>query len=62
MGDIVQGREKGIDKPGEDRYNFLVDVLLRWGKDVPLNFGGRPHFIIMPVIYTRDDYSYLSTN
>ena len=50
VGDIVQGREKGIDKPGGDRYNFFVDVLPRWGKDVPLNFGGRPHFIIMPII------------
>lgn len=62
VGDREQEREKGIDKPGRNRYNLLVDVLPRWRKDVPLNFGGRPHFIIMPVIYTRDDYSYLSTN
>ena len=40
MGDIVQEREKGIDKPSGNRYNLRVDVLPRWRKDVPLNFGG----------------------
>jgi hypothetical protein len=50
VGDREQKREKGIDKPGGNRYNLLVDVLPHWRKDVPLNFGGRPQFIIMPTI------------
>ena len=37
-----QEREKGIDKPGRNRYNLLVDVLPRWRKDVPLNLGEGP--------------------
>ena len=47
MGDIVQEREKGIDKPSGNMYNLLVDVLPLWRKDVPLNFGGRPRKDLM---------------
>ena len=47
MGNIVHKRVKGIDKPVGNRYNFLVDVLPHLGKDVPLNFGGRPRIDLL---------------
>lgn len=56
MGDTVQEREKGIDKPSGNMYNLVVDVLPLWRKDVPLNFGGRPRKDLIDkemVIYPR---------
>ena len=56
VGNRKQKREKGIDKPVGNRYNLLVDVLPRWRKDVPLNFGGRPRKDLIDkemVIYPR---------
>ena len=55
-GDRGREREKEIDKPVRNRYNLRVDVLPRWRKDVPLNFGGRPRKDLIDkemVIYPR---------